>query len=173
MDESSNSTSPTPNDSGNNPPKVFVWGAIVVILVTIALIGYRFVTEVGSGNQTGLSTIKIVDEKIDTSSPTETQSLPQGTSEELPVIEIEGGSFYFKPNIIQAKVGQTVKVKFTSVGGMPHDFVVDEFGVNTKEIADDTLEVEFTPDKAGNFEFYCSVGNHRSMGMKGTLVVEE
>jgi hypothetical protein len=32
--------------------------------------------------------------------------------------------------------------------------------------------VEFTADKAGTFEYYCSVGNHRAMGMKGTLTVK-
>lgn len=89
------------------------------------------------------------------------------------VINVEGGSFYFKPNIIKAKVGVPVKIKFTSVGGMPHDFVVDELGVKTEQIADDTLEFEFTPTQSGTFEFYCSVGSHRKMGMKGSLIVEE
>lgn len=32
--------------------------------------------------------------------------------------------------------------------------------------------IEFTPDKAGSFEYYCSVGKHREMGMKGMLTVE-
>ena len=33
-------------------------------------------------------------------------------------------------------------------------------------------EVEFVVDKAGTFEYYCSVGNHRQMGMVGKLIVE-
>jgi uncharacterized cupredoxin-like copper-binding protein len=32
--------------------------------------------------------------------------------------------------------------------------------------------VQFVADKTGTFEFYCSVGNHRQMGMVGTLVVQ-
>lgn len=88
------------------------------------------------------------------------------------VLNVEGGSFYFKPNVIRAKVDQEINIKFTSVGGMPHDFVIDEFKVNTKEITEDSLDVAFTPDKVGTFEFYCSVGSHRKMGMKGTLIIE-
>lgn len=46
-------------------------------------------------------------------------------------------------------------------------------GVKTKVInGGETDTVEFTPDKAGSFEYYCSVGKHRAMGMKGTVTVE-
>jgi len=54
-----------------------------------------------------------------------------------------------------------------------HDFVVDEFGAKT-----DTLQtgqsdtITFVADKTGTFEYYCSVGNHRAMGMKGNLIVK-
>jgi len=51
--------------------------------------------------------------------------------------------------------------------------VIDEFGVATKQAqSPDTEVLEFTADKAGSFEYYCSVGTHRAMGMKGTLKVE-
>jgi len=35
-----------------------------------------------------------------------------------------------------------------------------------------TTSVEFVADQEGAFEYYCSVGNHRQQGMKGTLIVE-
>jgi len=95
------------------------------------------------------------------------------TQESAPAtIEVEGGSFYYKPNEIRVKVGQPVKIVLTTKGGM-HDFVLDEFNAKTTRVGDgQTTSVEFTPDKAGIFEFYCSVGNHRAMGMKGNLIVE-
>jgi plastocyanin len=87
-------------------------------------------------------------------------------------INVEGGMYYYKPNEITVKVGQPVKIVFNNVEGM-HDFVLDEFNVRTDRIsAGQTTEVTFTPDKTGSFEFYCNVGQHRAMGMKGTLVVE-
>jgi plastocyanin len=34
------------------------------------------------------------------------------------------------------------------------------------------VEVEFTPNIVGEFEYYCSVGDHRAKGMTGTIIVE-
>ena len=57
---------------------------------------------------------------------------------------------------------------------MMHDFVIDELNVKSEIIkSGETGEVEFTPDTIGEFEFYCSVGQHRANGMVGTLIVEE
>lgn len=88
------------------------------------------------------------------------------------VIEVEGGSFYYTPDEIRVNEGDTVKVIFTNAGGM-HDFVIDEFDVATEIIEDGQMvEVEFVADEAGTYEYYCSVGEHRAMGMWGTLIVE-
>jgi nitrosocyanin len=71
------------------------------------------------------------------------------------------------------KKGETVRITFVNKDGF-HDFVLDEFGVKTEQIKGGTQEVvEFVADKAGTFEYYCSVGQHRQMGMKGTLTVTE
>ena len=95
------------------------------------------------------------------------------TIEQSTVIEVEGGSMYFKPNEIRVKLGESVKIKFTNAGGM-HDFVIDEFNVKTKVLGSGKTEtVEFTADKLGEFEFYCSVAGHRQSGMFGKIIVEE
>lgn len=86
---------------------------------------------------------------------------------------ITGSPFKFDLKTITVKKGQKVRIVFKNAQGT-HDFVLDEFGVKTPVIkAGDEATVEFVAEKAGNFEYYCSVGNHRTMGMKGTLVVEE
>ena len=55
-----------------------------------------------------------------------------------------------------------------------HNFTVDEFNARTRQInAGETDTIQFTADKAGTFEYYCNVGNHREMGMVGKLIVEE
>lgn len=88
-------------------------------------------------------------------------------------IEVEGSSFKFSPTNITVKKGEAVTIVFKNAGGI-HDFVIDEFNVKTAQIQGGAMEeVTFTPDKAGTFEFYCSVGNHRAMGMVGTLTVTE
>src|SRR3989344_2957339 len=53
--------------------------------------------------------------------------------------------------------------------------------VNETQVGDDrtveftakTKTVEFTVDALGEFEYYCSVGQHRQNGQVGTLIAEE
>ena len=87
-------------------------------------------------------------------------------------ITITGSNFKFDSATITVKKCDTVNINFKSSGGF-HDFVIDEFDVKSK-IIDTGLSdnVEFIASKAGTFEYYCSVGNHRKMGMVGKLIVQ-
>lgn len=86
---------------------------------------------------------------------------------------VTGGNFKFAPNTISVKKGDKVRIVFKNAEGF-HDLKIDEFNVATKQIKGGAEEtVEFTADKVGSFEYYCSVGQHRAMGMKGTLTVSE
>lgn len=73
---------------------------------------------------------------------------------------------------LKVKQGQTVRVEFVNEEGF-HDFVIDELtGARTKQMAAPGSEtIEFVADKKGSFEYYCSVGQHRANGMKGTFIV--
>ncbi len=88
-------------------------------------------------------------------------------------IAVEAGSFYYKPNLIRVKKGVKVKLTLNAVSLM-HDFNIDELGVKvpvTKSGSSST--VEFTASKVGEFEFYCSIGQHRANGQVGKLIVTE
>ncbi len=86
---------------------------------------------------------------------------------------IQSDHFSFAPNSMQVKKGDRVKITFSNPAGT-HDFKIDEFTVATAKLsAGQNATVEFVADKAGSFEYYCSVGNHRAMGMWGTLLVTE
>jgi plastocyanin len=87
---------------------------------------------------------------------------------------VTGGSFYYTPNEIRVKQGDKVNIVFTNAGGT-HNLNLDDFKVATKTIKTGESDViEFTADKKGAFEFYCSVGNgyHRQQGQTGVLLVE-
>jgi plastocyanin len=85
---------------------------------------------------------------------------------------VTGSNFAYAPNMIKVKKGDKVRIIFKNADGF-HDLKIDELGVDTGKIQGGSEKtVEFTADKAGAFEYYCSVGSHRQMGMKGTLVVE-
>jgi nitrite reductase (NO-forming) len=85
---------------------------------------------------------------------------------------VSGENFSFTPAVINVKQGDKVKIIFNNTEGF-HNFVIDEFNVATKQANSPSTEiVEFTADKVGSFEYYCSVGAHRAQGMKGILKVE-
>src|SRR3989344_1954893 len=88
------------------------------------------------------------------------------------IFTVTGQNFSFLPAIINARKGDRVKIIFKNTGGF-HDFKIDEFNVATQKIQEGAEEtVEFIADKTGSFEYYCSIGNHRAMGMKGTLIIK-
>ena len=85
---------------------------------------------------------------------------------------VVGDNFSFAPSTMKVKKGDTVKITFKNNKGF-HDFRIDEFNVATKQMGGGKQEtVQFVATKTGSFEYYCSVGEHRAMGMKGTLIVE-
>jgi len=87
--------------------------------------------------------------------------------------DVIGTNFNFSLKEIRVKKGDTVRVNLLSNEGF-HDWVVDEFDASTERVGQaQTSSVIFVADKAGEFEYYCSVGNHRMLGMIGKLVVEE
>jgi len=88
------------------------------------------------------------------------------------VFNVTAVNYGFSLKEIRVKEGETVTINFESTDGF-HDFVVDEFDAATEKVRPGTPStVTFIADNAGTFEYYCSVGSHRSMGMVGTLVVE-
>jgi plastocyanin len=85
-------------------------------------------------------------------------------------------SFSFSPNKMEAKAGETIKVKLTNKEGF-HDFVIDELNVASSKLAEGKSEIIEITVPAGTaagttYEYYCSVGNHRQQGMVGTLTVK-
>lgn len=93
--------------------------------------------------------------------------------EQVKEITVEGSEFTFSPATLTLKKGEKARLTLKNTGKMPHDFVVDELSVQTKTITSGEQDVvEFTPDKIGTFEYYCSIGQHRANGMTGMLTVE-
>jgi len=99
--------------------------------------------------------------------------LINNSNEQVKIIQITGTNFVFSPNEIRIKKGDQVRIIFTSNEGF-HDWVIDVFNAATERVqSGQTTEIVFIADRAGSFEYYCSVGNYRAQGMVGTLIVEE
>jgi len=146
---------------GGLGPFLFVLVVFVIILAVGLWFGTRGRKSVSENN------------KVAPTSNLENQEESTSGSREVRTIEVEAGMYYFKPSEIKVKKGEKVRIVLKNVEGM-HDFVIDELKVNSGIIqSGQTTEFEFVAEKTGEFEYYCSVSNHRAMGMKGTLVVSE
>jgi len=87
------------------------------------------------------------------------------------IISMESKSFTFSPETLQGKVGETISLDIASTG--QHTFTIDELGVNVVTPHGETTRVEFVPDKAGTFEYYCAIPGHKEAGQIGVLTVVE
>lgn len=88
-------------------------------------------------------------------------------------IDITGQNFSYSETEIRVKKGDTVTINFESTDGF-HDWVVDEFDAKTEKVSEnETTSVTFIASKAGEFEYYCSVWNHKEQWMIGKLIVED
>jgi plastocyanin len=99
------------------------------------------------------------------------QSSAGGTEGHTKTFDMEAFSYGFKPSTLEVNKGDTVVIHVKNTGGF-HDFTLADFNVKVNTPANQTTDVTFTADKAGTFEFICSVGNHAAQGMKGTLTVK-
>ena len=88
------------------------------------------------------------------------------------VIRISAKQFEYNPSRFTVKQGVPVKIILTSED-VKHGFAIDYYSVNVNvEKGKDTI-VTFTPDKAGTYDYYCSVFcGVGHIGMRGQMTVE-
>lgn len=85
---------------------------------------------------------------------------------------ITARQFEFEPATITVKQGDKVRLKVTSTD-VEHGFSIKEYNINKNLRPGKTETIEFVADKAGEFEFRCSVycgSGHPNM--EGKLIVQ-
>jgi plastocyanin len=71
-------------------------------------------------------------------------------------------------------VGDTINVTIKNAVGNnnQHDLVIPDLGISLPAVpASQAASKEFNATKAGTFVYYCSIGNHRQLGMEGKLTI--
>ncbi len=156
--------------------KKYIIGLVFVVLVIVGFMVFRFMKndsyEDGGAQKMNMQP-SVAPALTDTQKIEQSNALVASTIAKTVEFTVLGGNFYFTPDVMTVKKGDTVKINFKNVDGY-HNFVLDEFNATTKTIntgAEDTIS--FVANKAGTFEYYCSVGSHRAKGMKGILTVIE
>jgi plastocyanin len=86
----------------------------------------------------------------------------------------------FTPATLQAKVGQPVKVTIENKGVIEHDLTFpaipsDKPAGSLKTVVKpgQSTTLEFTPTKAGAYDYVCTIPGHKEAGMKGTITVSQ
>lgn len=112
-----------------------------------------------------------------------------GSTGEVVEIPVVTDAMLFDRDEIVVQKGQQFRLVLENRDGTEHDFTIakipgklhkgDHGGghggpkVDLHVHADPlkTESIEFTPSKAGTYEFYCAVAGHKEAGMKGRLIV--
>jgi plastocyanin len=96
-----------------------------------------------------------------------------GKAQTLKLAADAGGALAFDKSSLTAKAG-TVTIVMDNPSDLPHAVEVEGGGV--EEVGDTVMKggvSKVTADlKAGEYEYYCPVGNHKDAGMEGTLTVQ-
>src|SRR3989338_5598779 len=145
---------------------LFILGGVIILLIIGAAV---FILSSLKNTSNEEKTGVVSSEQASTNPPSPSSNEETGVK----TINIQASSYFYNPEEIREKVGETVKIVLTA-DDTTHNFNIDEFGVKIPTIeAGNTASVEFTPDTIGEFEYYCSVGQHRQLGQVGTLIVED
>jgi plastocyanin len=95
-----------------------------------------------------------------------------GGAEALTLTADPGGEISWDPGSLSASAG-SVTIKLVNESDVPHAVEVEGNGVEEESETVTGGETELTVDlEAGEYTFYCPVGEHRQNGMEGTLTVE-
>jgi plastocyanin len=95
-----------------------------------------------------------------------------GGGEALTLTADPGGNISWEPGELSAAAG-SVTIKLVNESDVPHAVEVEGNGVEEESETITGSETELSVDlEAGEYTFYCPVGQHRQNGMEGTLTVE-
>ncbi len=173
---------PTTSSSNRN---MIIGIVVVIVILIIAYLAYANMQPATEVMNTTNNTVTTNTESTDmtdhsgmdmtsssTAAVTASTSVSVGTGSTVKSFTVNGSNYKFAPTTMTVKKGDTVKITFVSSGSI-HDLVVDGYNVRTKELSPGQSQtIQFVANKSGTFEYYCSVGSHRAMGMKGTLTVQ-
>lgn len=144
-----------------------IYAVGLIIILALGFVGFKGVRHIlrAQAGQVAGAAVQAANDVTASPSPTPDVKVDQ-------TITVDAANFSFTPKTINVKKGQVIKIILNNKEGF-HDLKIDELNVNTGRIgANQTAEAIFTADKVGSFQYYCSVGTHRKMGMWGTIIVQ-
>ncbi|MGC4107681.1 MAG: ScyD/ScyE family protein [Thermomicrobiales bacterium] len=112
-----------------------------------------------------------------TEATTEEAATPEASPAASPVslatdVTIDMVDLKFEPAAVTIPADTDVTVHLVNKGALPHDFVIDDLGVNSGIVPSDGKATVKINAAAGTYTYYCSQPGHRTAGMVGTLTIK-
>jgi plastocyanin len=86
-------------------------------------------------------------------------------------IELVASNAGFQPALLRLRRGDPVRLKLRTQDG-EHCFAVDAFRIEKRVVPGRATSVDLTPDRAGEFPFYCCLEPENAK-LRGRIVVSE
>lgn len=152
-----------------------IWIIVGIFVATILIAGYFLVGPGKPSPRTTPQPLTKVDENFQTFAPpgSEVEEEASNKADIAREVKVKGNEFSFSPQTLTVNKGEKIRMTFENKGSLSHDLTIDELGVSTATVIvgqEDTIE--FTVEDVGTYTFYCSIGNHKELGMEGELIVE-
>lgn len=100
----------------------------------------------------------------------DTETAPAGGGEALTLSSPEDGSLSYDKTELTAAAGE-VTIDYANPSSTPHNVTIEGTDAATETIMEAQTSIS-TELEAGEYTYFCSVGQHRQAGMEGTLTVE-
>lgn len=154
--------------------------ATIIIILAIIVGGYFLLKD--NDSKMNDDSMQNQDQMIDENSNTDGSSMNEGentnndtsmSDSKVKEIVVTASNFKFSSSEITVNKGDHVKIILKNGEGT-HDLFLDGYNLKTKILNKEGQEdsIEFVAETTGTFEFYCTIGSHRAMGMTGNLIVK-
>jgi uncharacterized cupredoxin-like copper-binding protein len=131
------------------------------------MVGTLIVSDDAAAAPAGAATPAGAPEEASQATPAE-----QGAAAAAQTVDIAAYDIYFEPQEVTIPANTDVTVNLPNDGVAPHNFSIDELGIDIDLPAGETQEIVINAP-AGEYEYYCNVPGHKEAGMVGTLIVSE
>jgi plastocyanin len=84
--------------------------------------------------------------------------------------EVFASEYAFAPPFLIVEKAGTYRISLRNDGSVPHNLTITGVGKIPDVEPGETMTAELTLEK-GNYEYFCSIGDHAEQGMDGTLNV--
>lgn len=88
-------------------------------------------------------------------------------------VTVKMSEYIISPSVISIEEDSDTTFVIKNLGFTTHNFVSEELGIYSGVIPPgESKTITVMADEPGEYDFYCSIGDHRNNGMEGVLIVK-